>query len=49
MCFSTAAVLSSAAYLPMKYLKLKLSGSLFSVFWLNSHEECQLSLHVHNT
>ena len=24
-------------------------GSLFSVFWLNSREECQLSLHVHNT
>ena len=26
-----------------------ISGSLFSVFWLNSREECQLSLHVHNT
>ena len=31
MCFSTAAVLSSAAYLPIKYLKLKLTINLHSI------------------
>ena len=31
------------------WVPIYISGSLFSVFWLNSREECQLSLHVHNT
>ena len=30
------------------WFPIYISGSLFSVFWLNSRKECQFSLHVHN-
>ena len=30
------------------WVSIYFSGSLFSVFWLHSREECQFSLHVYN-
>ena len=30
------------------WVSIYISGSLFSVFWLHSSEECQFSLHVYN-
>ena len=30
------------------WVPIYISGSLFSVFWLHSREECQFSLHVYN-
>ena len=30
------------------WVSIYISGSLFSVFWLDSREECQFSLHVYN-
>jgi len=31
------------------WVSIYFSGALFSVFWLDSREECQFSLHVYNT
>ena len=30
------------------WVLIYISGSLFSLFWLHSREECQFSLHVYN-
>ena len=30
------------------WVPIYISGSLFSVFWLHSREECQISLHVYS-
>merc|ERR1719234_1288730 len=30
------------------WVPIYISGSLFSVFWLNQREECQFSLHIQN-